>query len=141
MIKTQKLGGRRRGKRPNTLYIGSKNNLQSIRPSQRGTPKRLGADAPRRGGLQGRWYSQGTIRARIATWKSQRIDGRPRPRSGRRPAVASGPPSSSEHTGEQHACERQHRKCWLVRSEAGRRSVAVRTAGPDDEYWQLRAQA
>jgi hypothetical protein len=41
---------------------------------------------------------------------------------------ASEPPSSSEHRGEQHACERQHRKCWPDRSETGRRSVGSMAA-------------
>ena len=47
---------------------------------------------------------------------------------------ASGPPVPGECMGEQHACERQHRKCWPVRSETmDGESVAARTARPTEK--------
>jgi hypothetical protein len=51
-------------------------------------------------------------------------------------------PSSSEHMGEQHACERHHTTWWLARSETmDGGSVAVRTAGPDEEHPVRRRRA
>jgi len=45
--------------------------------------------------------------------------------SGRRKRQVSNSPMPAEHRGEQHACERQHRKCWPARSEA-RRTIMVK---------------
>jgi hypothetical protein len=53
---------------------------------------------------------------------------------------ASGPPSSSEHRGESHATSAATRRRGRPASKAGLRSVAVRTAGPDEEGWSTRKQ-
>jgi hypothetical protein len=48
--------------------------------------------------------------------------------------VCSAMPVSSEHRGEQHACERHHWMWWLVRSETrDGGSLAVRTARPTEK--------